>query len=189
MASTKELYEIEKNMFSGWLYTVFYTDKDGNEKTAEQVMEHYMQSWLETVALTTNSKIGQEKPKKDIGNFVEGKYLADEIAILMNGEFTTMKFENIESNPQFKKLDEKLQMVVGMISKTIYEFNDGKYSQKALMGGWGLWREYDVKGNVITMPDQKEIITMSLLKDGRIQHKTADGTGQEIFITYKMEEK
>jgi len=57
------------------------------------------------------------------------------------------------------------------------------------MGGWGLWREYDVKGNVITMPDQKEIITMSLLKDGRIQHKTADGTGQEIFITYKMEEK
>jgi len=125
----------------------------------------------------------QEKPKKDLGNFVEGVYLADEVALLMNGQFTIMKFDGIENNADFKKLDEMMQLAVGMLSKTGYKFEDGKYSAKAIMGGYGLWRDYEVKGDTLTLPDQKGTITLNL-KDGKLQQKSVDGTGQEIFITY-----
>jgi len=166
-------------------YMIAYLDGSSGDTPTE------IQPWT-VVSLAEAEEKGwtkppEEKPKKDLGNFVEGTYVADEIALLIDGEFNVMKFEGIKDNSNFKKLDDMLQFAVGMLSATAYNFDDGEYAQKALMGGYGLWREYEVDGDKIIMPDQKETITMSLLKDGRIQHKTASGMGQELFITYVKE--
>jgi len=136
--------------------------------------------------------------KVKLGNFVEGTYKADELVILvidtgkfptelMHGSYFMMKLTDVKSNPHFEQLDQMMQFTIGMLAATEYYFEDGKYAQKALMGGTGLWREYDINGDKLTLPDQKGTIEMALQKDGRLQQKTLDGTGQEMFIYYKKE--
>ncbi|MCL2631223.1 MAG: hypothetical protein FWD49_06885 [Firmicutes bacterium] len=134
------------------------------------------------------TKPKEEKPKKDLGNFKEGLYNADEVAILIGGKFSVMKFNGIKDTEEFKALDPMMQFSMGILANTAFKFEDGTFAQKALAGGYGLWRDYEVSGNQLTLNDQKETITLALLADGRIQRKTADGTGQEIHITYKLEE-
>ena len=93
-----------------------------------------------------------ERPKKDLGDFIEGKYLPDQFTLAGFAD----KCSNIENCPILKTIDETSVLVVSALVQGGWEFYDnGFYKAKSLMGGWtgGVAKEYDLEKRNFTLKD------------------------------------
>jgi len=134
-----------------------------------------------------------ERPKKDIGDFVEGRYLPDEFTLAGFAD----KCSNIENCPILKTIDETSVLLVGVLVKGGYEFYDGGlYRAKSLMGGWdsGRQTEYDIAKGKITLHDPqsksgvKDNTKLTWEKPHVVETADIPQVG-ELKIYYKREEK
>jgi hypothetical protein len=138
-------------------------------------------------------------PPKDIGDFKEGIYRAYKFDLINpadNKRFSA-RFDELEGNPEFAKLDKMTQLGLQFMGLQAYRFRDGKYAVSDISGSIvsGPPFEYDIKGervilwNTADKSSERAGVNLSRLGD-EIGQLVLDKNGFHTMSVYlKREEK
>jgi len=138
------------------------------------------------------SQPAPEKAKKDLGDFVEGRYLPDQFTLAGFAD----KCSNFANCAILKTLDEVSVLAVAALVQGGFDFYDnGYYKEKSLMGGWtgGVSKEYDLEKKKFTLknPQSKSGVSdVKLVWEKPYVVQSIDIPQiDELKIYYKREEK